>query len=281
MSQIRHPLMTKERNSEENDNTNSFKNANNENESTNLLDNNDMREHNNKDIRNKIHKIIFYKKSLIYLSYAIQILIYFILLQKYFDKINYIKIKYNKLFDYALISIIFILLKHLQNIDDSKEMNFFLGLILSIISSISMYFFLYKLVIVLTFKVINDLMLMTFVMFLYLSIINYIYSKRDINRENRNDNKIILYSSWIVILFFYFIFYYFEIIKKQKVKFDLLIMLFMNIISINHIEILFQGFDIKLKNYPVIRLCLFIDIFLVSLIYYLIYFAEYKELKLK
>jgi len=279
MSQIRHPLMTKERNSEENDNTNSFKNANNENESTNLLDNNDMREHNNKDIRNKIHKIIFYKKSLIYLSYAIQILIYFILLQKYFDKINYIKIKYNKLFDYALISIIFILLKHLQNIDDSKEMNFFLGLILSIISSISMYIFLYKLVIELKFKVIKDIILISILMYLYLSIISYLYSKRDISGESRKENKIILFSSWMVIILFCFIFNFFEIIKKEEVKFALLVVLCLNIISITHIEIVVRRINIQLRNYSMVHICLCIDIFLISFFYYLFNFAELKKTK--
>ena len=89
------PLMTKSNNSKENENMNSQKNEENENESVNLLDNNNVKENINKDIkndiRNNLHSIDFHKKSLIFLSYAIQILIYFILLEIYFDKNDYIK----------------------------------------------------------------------------------------------------------------------------------------------------------------------------------------------
>ena len=279
MTEIIHPFMTKEGNSEVNENSDPSETTNNENESSNLIDNNDISENNNKDIKDKFDKNIFFKKSLIYLSYALQLIIYLILLHIFFDKIDYIKITYNKLFDFALISIIFILLKHLQNIDDRKEMNLFLGLILSIISSISMYIFLYKLVIELKFKVIKDIMLMSILMYLYLSIISYLYSKKDISGESRKENKIILFSSWMVIILFCFIFNFFEIIKKEEVKFDLLIVLCLNIISITHIEIVVRRFNIQLRNYSMVHICLFIDIFLLSFFYYLFNFAELKKMK--
>lgn len=279
MTEIIHPFMTKEGNSEVNENSDPSETTNNKNESANLIDNNDIKEDNNKDMKNIFDKNIFYKKSLIYLSYALQLMIYLILLHIFLDKIDYIKITYNKLFDFALISIIFILLKHLKNIDDRKEMNLFLGLILSIISSISMYIFLYKLVIELKFKVIKDIMLMSILMYLYLSIISYLYSKRDINGESRKENKIILFSSWMVIILFCFIFNFFEIIKKEEIKFALFVVLCLNIISITHIEIVVRRFNIQLRNYSMVHICLFIDIFLLSFFYYLFNFAELKKTK--
>ena len=79
--------------------------------------------------------------------------------------------------------------------DDLEEMNIFFGIILAIISSISMYFFLYKLSIELTFQVMEEIIFIAFLMYLYLSIINYYFSKKDIINECRRENKIILYSS--------------------------------------------------------------------------------------
>ena len=160
-------------------------------------------------------------------------------------------------------------------------MNIFLGIIVAIISSISMYFFLYKLSIELTFQVMEEIIFIAFLMYLYLSIINYYFSKKDIIDECRLENKIILYSSWAVILLLCFILYLFKIIKKENVKIDFYVVFCLNIISITHIEIIFRIFNIELRHYSVIHICLFIDVFLLSLFFYLLIFGQYKKMKMK
>ena len=168
------PLMASTDNSEESEESNSSKNINNDDELDNLIDNNNIREnfdiYNYNIIRNNFHLNNFAKKSLIFLSYAIQVLIYYILLQIYYDKIDYIKNNYNKLYALSIIFTIIILFWN-SNFSYLRELNIFFAIILAIISSISMYFFLYFFTVFLTPNVLNSIMLITIPMFLNLSII--------------------------------------------------------------------------------------------------------------
>ena len=170
------PLMASTDNSEESEESNSSKNINNDNELDNLIDNNNIREdfdiYNYNIIRNNFHLNNLTKKSLIFLSYAIQVLIYYILLQIYYDKIDYIKKNYNKLYALSIIFTIIILFWN-SNFSYLRELNIFFAIILAIISSISMYFFLYFFTVFLTPNVLNSIMLITIPMFLNLSIIHF------------------------------------------------------------------------------------------------------------
>ena len=142
------PLMASTDNSEESVDSNSSKNPDNDNELANLIDNNiNIREDFNNNLYNNIirynfHLNNFHKKSLIFLSYAIQVLIYYILLQIYYDKIDYIKKNYNKLYALSIIFTIIILFWN-SNFSYLRELNIFFAIILAIISSISMYVFLF------------------------------------------------------------------------------------------------------------------------------------------
>ena len=140
------PLMASTDNSEESVDSNSSKNPDNDNELANLIDNNiNIREnfdiYNYNIIRNNFHLNNFAKKSLIFLSYAIQVLIYYIIIQIYYDKIDYIKNNHNRLYNYSLVFIILIIYWHIQ-ISDLRELNTVFAIILAIISTIIMYFFI-------------------------------------------------------------------------------------------------------------------------------------------
>ena len=270
------PLMATTDNSEESENSNSSKNLDNDNELANLLDNNIGENINiNNNIRNNFHNNS-QKKSFIFLSYAIQVLIYLILLQKFFNKFDYLKNNYNILFYLSSLFIILVSLYHLKIINNIREFNIFLEIMLAIISSISMYFFLYKLSIALTFLIIKDVMILTISMYLYLSIINYYFSNQEIARVDQAE--LIFYSSWMFILFFCIIFYLFDIVNQENLAFAFLAVFFLNIISIIHIEIIFLEINITLRHYSIIHICLFIDAFLLSLFLYLIYIAEKKRI---
>ena len=139
------PLMASTDNSEESVDSNSSKIINNDDELDNLIDNNNIREnfdiYNYNIIRNNFHLNNFAKKSLIFLSYAIQVLIYYIIIQIYYDKIDYIKNNHNRLYNYSLVFIILIIYWHIQ-ISDLRELNTVFAIILTIISTIILHFFI-------------------------------------------------------------------------------------------------------------------------------------------
>ena len=141
------PLMASTDNSEESVESNSSKNPDNDNELANLIDNNiNIREDFNNNLYNNIirynlHLNNFHKKGLIFLSYDIQVLIYYIIIQIYYDKIDYIKNNYNILYNYSLVFIILIIYWHIQ-ISDLRELNTVFAIILAVISTIIMYFFI-------------------------------------------------------------------------------------------------------------------------------------------
>ena len=259
------PLMASTDNPEESENSDSSKNVDNDNELANLLRNNNIGENINinNNIRNNFHLNNNHKKSLIFLSYAIQVLIYLILLQKSFGKFDYLKKNYNILFYLSSLFIILVLLCHFQIMNNIREFNIFVEIMLAIISSIAMYFFLYKLSIVMSFRIIKDVMILTISMYLYLSIINYYFSFRE--NAVLNEVEIIFYSSWGVMLLFCIIFYLFKIINPENSVFAFIIVFFLNIISIVHIEIIFRDLNITFRHYSIIHICLFIDVFLLSL----------------
>ena len=274
------PLMASTDNSVENEDGNSSNNTNNDDEQANLIDNNNIniREDFNNNIFNNIIINFDYisnlnKKSLIFLSYAMQILIYYILLKIYYEKIDYIKTHYEMLYG---LSGIFIILIFYWNIEfsDLRELNTSVAIILAIISTISMYFFLYKFAVFLTINVLNSIMIITISMFLYLSIVHFYFSFQE-----NDDLKAIFLSTTIVIYLFCHILYLIKMINLKIAIFDFFIVFFLFIIVFTHIEMLFKNFDVRLKHYPIININLFIDIFLLNFFLYIFYSSGKKKNK--
>ena len=270
------PLMASTDNSEESEESNSSKNINNDDElDTNLIDNNNIREnfdiYNYNIIRNNFHLNNFAKKRLIFLSYAIQVLIYYILLQIYYDKIDYIKKNYNKLYALSIIFTIIILFWN-SNFSYLRELNIFFAIILAIISSISMYFFLYFFTVFLTPNVLNSIMFITIPMFLNLSIIHFYYS----SQENV-EGKIIFFSTTIVIYLFSHILNLIKMINLGIAIYDFCVVFCLFIIVFINIDMLFKDFNVRLKHYPIIHLSLFIDVCILNFILYIFYDSGEKK----
>lgn len=279
------PLMAQTGNSEESENINSSKNVDNNNELSNLIEHNndDIRENininiNNNNINNlnNLNQNESHKKGLLFLSHAIQVYIYMILFQKYFDKIDIIKNNYNILFYLSLVFIIFASLKYFRINDDLIDMNIYLEIILAIISSIFMYFFLYKLIVILTFPFIKSIMIITIPIYLYLSLVNFYSYFRG------HFSAILLFNtsflgSWLFIFVLCLIFPLFKIIDKEFAVYDLCIVFILNCISLIHLEFIFKDINIRLRHYPILHISLFIDIFLLSAFYFLIYLLYKKR----
>ena len=252
-------------------------NANYDNELEYLLGNNIREEinnnyNNNNNIRNyfpfNFRFNNYHKKSLIFFSYAIEVLIYLILLEKYFDKIDFIKNNYNVLFLFSLLFIIIVLFIHIPMFNDIREMSIIIGLILFIISSIFMYLFLYKLTVIITLQVIKNIMSITILMYLYLSIVNLFFSFFEDIIENKP--LFIYLSSWFIIFLLCFIFYKCDFINKEIALFSFCVACFLNIISTGHIKIIFMIFEVILKDYLIIHMSLSIDLALLSLLFFII-----------
>ena len=240
-----------------------------------MIDNNNIREnfdiYNYNIIRNNFHLNNFAKKSLIFLSYAIQVLIYYILLQIYYDKIDYIKKNYNKLYALSIIFTIIILFWN-SNFSYLRELNIFFAIILAIISSISMYFFLYFFTVFLSPNVLNSIMLITIPMFLNFSIIYFYYS----SQENA-EGKIIFFSTTIVIYLFSHILNLIKMINLGIAIFDFCVVFCLFIIVFINIDMLFKDFNVRLKHYPIIHLSLFIDVCILNFILYIFYASWEKK----
>lgn len=275
------PLMASTEFSEESENSsnNSSKNYGENDELINLLDNNDnnRREENinNNNIRNNNININFHlnnnhKKSLIFLSFAIQVLIYYILIQRYFDKSDFLKKYCDELYDCAVIFISFILMIFVKANENFRTLNTLFAIILSITSSILMFFFLYKLAVQFTFQILKSLMLITIIMYLNLSVVFFYYST-----QNRNYLDFVIFlSTAIVCYFFCHLFYLINMIKYEIALFDFFVVYGLSLIAIIHLEFIFTGINIRLKYYPIINLFLFIDVFLICVFIFLMQGSE-------
>ena len=273
------PLMASTDHSEENDNSSdSSKNYDNNDELINLLNNNDnnRRENiniNNNNIRNNNINFNFnnyHKKSLIFFSFSIQVLIYYILLQIYFDKSDFLKKYYDDIYSCSVLFAFLLFMFFIKREGNFRNLNTLIAIILSLTSSILMFFFLYKLGVVLTFQVLKSLMLVTIIMYLNLSLVFFYYSMQNMN----NLDHVIFLSTAIVCYFFCYLFYYINMISFDFALFDFFAIYCLSLIAIFHLEFIFDGINIRLKHYPIINLNLFIDVFLLSLFVYLMQETE-------
>ena len=104
------------------------------------------------------------KKGIVFLSFSIQLLIYFLLLKSSFNKIHFLN--YNKIL-FLIISLILIFIFSVE--EGLKEMPPICLFIIAFISSISFYFYLYELCIILSFQIFTNLLFASLIMYLFLS----------------------------------------------------------------------------------------------------------------
>jgi len=145
-----------------------------------LINSNENKEENNNAInneRNNKQSIISYlgtiniklnknkKTGIVFLSFAIQLLIYFLLLKFLLNKFDFIR-DHNTLL--SILSLIIITTIYSKE-GSLKKMSFIYLIIIALISSICFYFYLYKLCILLSFQIFTYLFLTSITMYLWLS----------------------------------------------------------------------------------------------------------------
>ena len=244
----------------------------NDNELTNLLEH---REENRNNIninnnRNNINYISIninlnenQKRGLIYLSYSIQLIIYFFILNHFYDKDNFIKNNIIIFFVISLIFVIIIIILDVFNNNYLREIKYRYLFIISIISSLGFYFFLYEISVIFTFKIIKFAIILSIVMYLASSIIIFLY------RENYDIRAETFYCSLGICLIVGIILDYFS----RMVDDEMFMLIFFMIsilygISFLHLELSFDNRHpvIRIKDYPLIHMYLFMDVSAISLI---------------
>ena len=214
-----------------------------------------------------------HKKGLIFLSFAIQLCIYYIILSKYYDKIDFIKDNIIIFLVISSIIITTIFLIDLFSINTFREMKIIYLILITIVSSIGLFFFLYEISILLVFKNMKILLLISIVMYLTLSVVFLLFN-------NLGDLELInnaFFSSLILCLILDLIFFHFKKIDSVNFLIIIAIIFILNIVSLFHQNYLFENRNIRIKDIPIIFTYLFMDIFSICLAAFIIYIFKKKK----
>ena len=257
------PLMSSDDNKEEK----------NENEESPLLINNEKEKRENiqninNNRANNLELTDNKKMSLLFLSFAIQILIYYLFLKFFNDKDDFIKQHINIFFTISIIIALYIYLIIFFDFTYFKRMSFKYLILISLISSFSLFCFLYKFSILYTFDIIKYILLIAFSTYLNLSFNYYFgFAQDDINDE-------IFIQSSILPIIISFILLICKIFNYKSFFFNALLSFFIGFISIFHMDYLVKKKNYDIDDYPIINICLFIDIVITTLYFLMIYISS-------
>ena len=265
------PLMPDSNNEEDNNYEISTSEDFHDNENENLLDNNRRENENNNRIivrEFSIHQ----KKGFIYLSYSLQTLLFFMslyYLSDYMNKSNFIKHNLNILYYISIFIMCLIIIAgfyfHLNLIREPLILIFPIALI----STLSIFFILYKLSILFSFKIMANLMIISIIIYINLFFINYF-----INVANQIEEAELFFS--VLIPFWLFPILLFEDIRIGVIINMILIIFIMEIYSIVIMDALPHSLY---KNYLIMHIVFHIDIFITFIIYGLCYLDYQREMK--
>ena len=229
-----------------------------------LINSNENKEENNNAInneRNNKQSIISHlgtiniklnknkKTGIVFLSFAIQLLIYFLLLKFLFNKIDFIT-HHNTLL--SILSLIIITAIYSKE-DSLKKMSFIYLIIIALISSICFYFYLYKLCIILSFQNFTYILFVSIAMYLWLSFYYFFEFAEDITKT--------ALKTFIVIIFCCLLFFIFKITDFGLSFAIFMVVVILNIVSLNHVNDLIKDYFISTINRCLLLyMCLFMDI---------------------
>ena len=254
------PLMSSDDNKEEID----------ENEGSPLLKYNkreNIQNINNNGIRN-IELNYNQKMSLIFLSFAVQIFIYFLFLRHFKNKDNFIKQHINIFFVISIIVASYLLLMHGFNYAFFKKIAFKYLILISLISSFSLFCFLYKFSISFTFDKIKYILLIVCSAYLNMAF-NYSFG---FTNDNITRGTFILSCIFPFLISFILIFC--KIFSIKAFIFNVILASFLCIFSILHMDYLVKGKHCGINDYPILNICLYIDIFIISIYFFIIYLSD-------
>ena len=198
--------------------------------------------------------------SLIFLSFAIQILIYFFLFRYFNDKDNFIKQHINIFFALSLLIILFIIIIHFYYF--SNRISPIYLILITLVSTFGLFCFLYKICVVYTFDLLKYTFLIISSMYLNTSI--YFFCTDEITIFALLTNNILpfLFSS----IFFFGDFEFFIL--------NIALSFILGCLSIAHISILVKEKHCKIKDYPIFNMGLSIEIFGIVTYSVLVFFLK-------
>ena len=262
------PLMSSDDNQEEK----------NENEESPLLINNKKEKRKNVQNINNSRAINLEftdnpKMSLIFLSFAMQLLIYFLFLRFFDDKDNFIKQHINIFFTISIIVAIYVSIQILFDFNFFERISFKYLILISLLSSFSLFCFLYKFSILYTFDIIKYIILIACSSYLNLSFNYYFGFAVD------NIDKEIFIQSCILPILISFILLICKIFNYKSFFFNVVLSFFLCFLSILHMDYLVKKKNYDIDDYPIINVCLFIDIVITTLYFLMIYISSKTKAK--
>ena len=265
------PLMPDSNNEEDNNYEISTSEDFHDNENENLLDNNRRENVNNNRIivrEFSIHQ----KKGFIYLSYSLQTLLFFLslyYLSDYMNNSNFIKHNLNIVYYISIIIMCLILINGLFYFSKLIRTPWILLLPIALISTLSVFFILYKLSILFSFKIMANLMIISIIIYINLFFINYF-----INVTNEIQEAEFFFS--VIILFLLIPILLFEGIWIGVIVNMIFIIIILEFYSIVIMDALPHSIY---KNYLIIYIVFHIDIFITFIIYGLNYLDYQHQMK--
>ena len=258
------PLLYKENDQVENNEENIQKKEEdiNDNELENLL-NNEIRNKNDSHIRQNFHLSENQKKGLAFLSFAIQLFIFYLLLYLFFNENTFKKTTLDILFFLSIILLFYTSLIHFR----INQESFKYAIKISLISTICIYILLYNLITIFNFNFIKNILFANIIMYLSLFLVYFFY--------NGYPECFALLFGGINSFLFCFIIVFIRSVRFFLSSCIFFQAIFLMIISFKHIEghhdsIFINHFDIN--NCPRLFLCLHADLYLLITIALIIYY---------
>ena len=213
------------------------------------------------------------KMSLIFLSFAMQLLIYFLFLRFFDDKDNFIKQHINIFFTISIIVAIYVSIQILFDFNFFERISFKYLILISLLSSFSLFCFLYKFSILYTFDIIKYIILIACSSYLNLSFNYYFGFAVD------NIDKEIFIQSCILPILISFILLICKIFNYKSFFFNVVLSFFLCFLSILHMDYLVKKKNYDINDYPIINICFFIDIVITTLYFLMIYISSKTKAK--
>ena len=141
-------------------------------------------------------------------------------------------------------------------------------ILISLLSSFSLFCFLYKFSILYTFDIIKYIILIACSSYLNLSFNYYFGFAVD------NIDKEIFIQSCILPILISFILLICKIFNYKSFFFNVVLSFFLCFLSILHMDYLFKKKNYNIDDYPIINICFFIDIVITTLYFLMIYISS-------
>ena len=267
------PLMDDNNNTQEENEILTENINNNDNENQALLNNNKIiREPiiNNKELTNQ------QKSCIILLSFIIQLILFFLSIYYLSDYINNLNpIIINIIFFISMIIIFSLTLIHLSNIKLLIRLSISIKIIIVTISTVSMFFILYKLSVFWTFHVFALIIFAIIISELSLLIVNFfnIDPHPDLLIQEQFWALVIINTYFCIIIFF---------LEREKLDIADIINIggggfIFGTLSMAHLDFLMKK---RIFNYLIIHLSLYMEIVIAIVNYFIVYLAyKYNEKK--